>query len=694
MLDNEIIEYDIGVEPEIYLDPSQRSHYIDLGNRLGFNPTYEGFQSRVQIDISPTGTGKSVVGSFLFALSGLKHLVIIAPETVGPIWIKPTEWLNIENVHISTYRKIIATRGAKYTKAGFTTKSGDGKTYRITEDFQKMIDEGVLVIFDEAEEIKNSTAGKTESAIAMISSILSYKETKSRVILMSATATDKDEMRYVWLRHLGILTEPKLHTTSRKRKGLKGGGFTTIYHTEGLNSIRNWILDNEYYIKEGLKPYYQDAKYSTETKASEEAENKYYRMLAKLDKAIKNPATNEEYEQKAIDSIFNNVVIPLFTSSMPNIKNKRNWAFTLIAKEFFSKEEQEEIENEIEDITLHVKTNKGDRNYLSRIISFLIFMEKKKAKMFVPLIDSLLKEDKNRKIIVQLNYHEATEIIERGLAKKYGLTYIYGSYLNARGGRSPMSIEERKEQQSKFQEFNNNYRIMVLTQVGTMGIDLDDKSPGGKHPRILVTPSSYLTSKLAQGMGRPWRKDTTSDSICILVLYNLDEKLIDRHNQKSKTLRKTTIGGSIPITDNTPYAYYDKSSGYCHYFSVIKKGVRELEYDYKIQFKLGEFNEKAYKIYREINPIDMTGLYTPKSPSVIKIICLTDKNKRKNLLIATDLEIDTEHFFASEPEDIIDQINYFYNKILGDNTKIKEINTIEELDYTKEVDYFYPGFRI
>lgn len=54
---------------------------------------------------------------------------------------------------------------------------------------------------------------------------------------------------------------------------------------------------------------------------------------------------------------------------------------------------------------------------------------------------------------------------------------------------------------------------------------------------------------------------------------------------------------------------------------MIKKGVRELEYDYKIQFKLGEFNEKAYKFYREIDPIDTTGLYPPKSSSVIKIIC-------------------------------------------------------------------------
>lgn len=694
---SKIEDTNIGVSPVISLKPSQRSHYMKVAQLLGYDPFYDGFTSPVVLDISPTGTGKSVLESFLAALSGLKNLIIISPPTVGGfVWGKTSSWLNIENVYIYSYRDIIAIgEKKKYTKADLTVRSVDGQTYKITERFKQMMAEGVVLIFDEAEAIKNYGTSQSESARALAKAIHSQSpEQKNRIIYTSATASDKNEFLYVWLQHLGVLTEDSLYTTGRIRVN---NSFKIIHYTDGLESIRKWVILNKKYIIRALFGEYGN-----------NSETKFERVVNKLDKAIKKPAPPEEFTYPAIDSVYNSIVTKLFASSMPNIKNKRNLAYTLIIKEMFTLEEQKAIQYEID--TIYSFINKG--KIVSNITKFLIFMEKQKAIKFVPIIDYLLKDEPHRKVVIQMNYIETADLLRDNLTVLgYGVAHIYGSEF-VDGVRRIMSIKDREAQQKLFQEFNDDYRVMIITSVASVGVDFDDKSPRGIFPRVFLTPSSYLTSKMAQSMGRVWRIDSTSDSVCMLVLYSFEEKLIGRHNKKSKTLRKGAIAGSIQITENTPYAYYHPpttitnnkivmnkitktNSGYCDYFTIIRKKDTEVRYDYDIKppLRIGEFNEQAYKIYRELNPIDTTGFYTPKSPSVIKVEILATNKLYYDVIIATDLKIDTEHWFSLSLEEQKDQINDYHTRIARHNIVVDKIIGIEELDNTREVDYFYPGFR-
>ena len=69
----------------------------------------------------------------------------------------------------------------------------EGTTYDVTDSFRAVVRDGVLLIFDEIQKLKNSSL-KTKAAFTLIKTLIGINNmegTHSRVGLLSATPADK-----------------------------------------------------------------------------------------------------------------------------------------------------------------------------------------------------------------------------------------------------------------------------------------------------------------------------------------------------------------------------------------------------------------------------------------------------------------------------------------------------------------------
>ncbi len=709
MMDPDVSEPEppqLSIKASLELKPTQRAHYTRLVNRLGLiNDNFSEIENYAVIDTSSTGSGKSIIGSIIAANMMPKYLIVFTYLTILAVWEGfvaedgtetpgAVEMFNIppENTFYFTYDDLIA-RGNKshYTNAGITKRRDNG-TYKVTKEFRQMVHEGVLVIFDEADALKNDTSARTKSAFA-ITEAIKQDPKRSRILYMTATVTDKDEKKYVWLHHLGLTNTVNLTNYVRIGVGKRG-----YYTASGILDIEDWLINNRDIIESRL------------------GNRTYDTAIDLIEGSITRPEDGDEDERIRVDYlpdvdtaaeyVYDEIVVKLLSSGMPNIKDSSNLAYTLLTKNLFPKKVQEEIEKELDTVLTFVSkgNSKSHTEFFQRIIKFMVFLEIKKAQLLAGIIANMLEDDPNHKIVVQFNYHDALDALEAELKARgiKNILKIYGSFKDEEGKKRTMQPEEREKNRKKFQQYNDKYRIMLLSSVGDRGISLDDTSPNGEFPRTIFVPSSYNTTSITQTLGRIFRTNTTSPSVGVLVMYSLDEKLLARHKQKIKTLRRTTKMGSIPITDLTPFVEWNPRDQVYEYFIFKYQEDEEgklMEYReyYNLDelLQIGEFNEEAYIIYRENNPIDTSDAYTPKSPSILSIDYLTKKGKQDNMLIATDLEVDTQRMLSLSDRAVLKQLSYFL-KLTGSRDKAVEIvsfEMVEDPSTVKKVDYWFPGFR-
>lgn len=681
----------------------QRLNYTEILQTLGYSPEYQGVISDIILNTSPVGAGKTTVTCLQISFINPKNVVVICPSgNIVETWKRTLGFYKLDDISdIYSYYDITAKgKGAVETKARLTKEVSKTK-YRPSKKLNNLLEEGVVIVFDEASYIKNDESKRTASALCISQTLISknkeYRKQglnpKNRLIFLSATPTDKDEKKFVWLGHLGVMNTNRPYTYT-------GGGAYIQYHTEGLKSIKKWLKANEEKI---LNVDNQD-----ECKIINEDE--YNTVIDYLGAAIKNP---KQLGKKSTEYVYDIIAYKTLMSSMPADKPKRGLIYTLLASELHTREEREIILDKIQErVILEEDKETGKitaQQFFIKMTPILLAIERQKAHLFARLADEFLQKNPNTKIVIQMNYYEALDLLEEDLEELgYGktITRIYGQ-IGDEEDRRTMHTPEREKNRLKFQRFDNKYRIMLLSKVGQMGIDLDDQSPDGEFPRTLLTPSTYFTTEIIQTMGRIHRVSSTSDSVGILVFYDMTEKMTARHTQKTKTLKETTIGGSISITDITPYANYKARRGNCDFFSyarvydeegeLVKNKDREVQYElvkYNFKINLGEFDERAYRVYESLNPIDLRGANTPKSGSFVQVTVIL-KGKMKDLVtIATDLTIDTERLFNMDIEELISIINdfYFLNRF---KYKVIKIKKIEELDYENvtNIDFYFPGFR-
>ena len=681
----------------------QRKLYNDMLSAYGYVPGYTGPMNKVLSNFSPLGSGKTDTGLMMFSHMELPHLVVVADDIIGDGWKRRAPfYAATHRIHVFTYEEIISIRGGE-VKSGLTQevtvppeegssivkRDNDGlrpsyyegnwvqelskEDYETTAKFKQMMQEGMLLVLDEYDEII-SESKRGYSAFAMVRDIL-QSNSNSRVLLLSATpTTDPDNIRIILALH-GILPAFKPYIAHMISVG------DWVYDKRPLSYMKAWLTMYKAHIDK-LEP------------------TLYEELMKEYDAVYDQPRlTSKKFCAKVLDKVLK----PFFTFSMPDIKPVNCLAYNLLTEELHTEQEKAEIREcirQTKDAVEDAGKKKEKGHFFKNIKPKIERTEALKSVGVTRLAHWLLTSFPKMKWICQVNVYQALEKVKETLLQlgfdESQICYITGKY-EKNGKTVTMPKAERIKQMKEFREHNLKKRVVIITSVGSKGIDLDDQSPSGEFPVFTSAMSTYDIKVTIQSIGRGNRTTSTSHSCAMVPYFNLEERMIDRLIMKHATLHSMTREGCLPITDKTPYARYHLSTGTCSFFTLGEKDEKTGVFKENLlgQIIPGVYREDAYAIYRTTNPIDLSDAYTPRSPGLTQI-GFTMQNvdgsvSQACVVVATDLEIDTNALRTKHESFIRKQVQDYLiaAKMMCAVQSIVSRQPIEE----GTPNYFYPGFR-
>ena len=533
-------------EPEkpINLYPYQIEH-VDL--LQGFLQKYH-----FAIDLSPLGTGKTYSAAKIFTVGvqekKYKHLVVIAPPSVKTKWIEVVETYHVKNATLLTYGEIT---GRKFSnpKCGYIIRNDykvpvqqenggvrmiDKYNYKTTQLFETMVEEGVFIVIDEFQHLKNDCA-QTEACETLIRSLFERfhsKNTTSRVLLMSGSPMDKQEQAVRLYKTLGIMRHDKI---------------VSGFQRAGINEIVDYITR---YFPTGAIPNAGNA-YISNTVGNfirfsyDEAGNRLHRQYG---------YSSMRYAYM----IFLNVIKPSASSTM-DLSQMHQYASNVELHKYngyFHINERNNIElvnqavTELQDIRnlqarirfrrggvgaargrQHTEEETGSA-IMAQLSRALISIETAKIDTFARLARTELQKHPNKKVVIGVNYSQTIEDLVETLAE-FAPLVINGS----------KTIACRRTILAKFQAPTREHRLLIgnISVIST-GIDLDDKD--GNYPRTCFISPNYNTIHIYQ-LGHRFLRgiDTRSDTDIYMVYgQNLVERLImESLMKKGEVMKNVTI---------------------------------------------------------------------------------------------------------------------------------------------------------
>lgn len=446
-------------EPRVL--PHQEAHFNKLVKGLE--------QNRVMCDCSAPGGGKTHMGC------GIAHhfklpMLIIGPVSARDTWITAiNEKYGLPKVSVGKFDCFInyeslRANGKRQPNHPLLSKEGDD--YYPTDTLRKLLEKGVIIIFDECHNMKNNSA-TFKAGRALSNEALKYKN--SMVLLLSGTIIDGEKQVQQYLKLMNILKHEELYTNYFGRiifTGYNDLHDYLIYHNYQNDDFLRWDIDNEFQPKPTVAKYYLQQSFNlfikphvmsimpkhTNPKATYDIKNGFYKMT---------PKEMEEYD-KAISNFGRGV----------NYNNDG------------------------------VNMGKGDVLMIGGLIK-AVQMAK------VNTMIRVAKEDLERtftsingvnnckyKIVIFADYHEVIDRLCEGLAEFKPLKYT--------GKEKP---EQRILNKRKFNRYDHEHRVIILnTKAGSNALEIDDHR--GEYQRICYYMPSYFINNLHQATLRTYRTFT------------------------------------------------------------------------------------------------------------------------------------------------------------------------------------------
>lgn len=201
------------------LVPRQYSHYDNILRHYEKNPF------PVVLDTSVMGGGKSYTSLAVAKRLRLKPC-IYCPKSTKIGWMEAGDHYDMD-LEMYSYAQL---RG-KNNK--YLTKNPATKEWSATPEWINRVKEGVILIFDECQNLKNATA-QFRCALAMAQVV--YQHKGSYVLLLSGTPGDKEEQIARYCRLLGIMKSDQLAHQDLA---------TNQYVLDGMLEIINFCLEGE-----------------------------------------------------------------------------------------------------------------------------------------------------------------------------------------------------------------------------------------------------------------------------------------------------------------------------------------------------------------------------------------------------------------------------------------------------------------
>ena len=475
--------------------------------------------SHFAIDLSPLGTGKTYSAGKIFQNNQhYKHILTISPLSVKTKWAEVEEKYGMKLVANLTYNVMAGRRGVNPTHGLLIrndykvevvdeyghTRMLDKYVFTPTSYLNQLIEEGLLLVIDEFQHLKNESA-QTDACQTIITRIMDHFNKvqiqnpnneyesipvdgipQSRVLLMSGSPIDRPEQAARLFRTLGIMRNPRivsghlhaginevieyLQTKFHNNAYLEGTVRTVSNYVPGRGYVQNADSSKFYMYRwflQVLKPNVtstMDASFVTKSMFKLSKYNGYF-------------VTNNAYFQEKINS-----AVRMLEEVARNMTNAR-----ISIRRHGGGTQHQEIMRQITLRMMEIET--------AKIHTFHVLAKK-----------YLSEEGSNKKVVIALNYSDSVAELE-SLLSEYNPLILTGS----------KTFRQRKQILNAFQAPNNEHRLLIgnFTVMST-GIDLDDKHGG--FPRVCLASPNCSTISIYQLGHRFLRgRETKSDSQIFMV---------------------------------------------------------------------------------------------------------------------------------------------------------------------------------
>jgi superfamily II DNA or RNA helicase len=438
-------------------------------------------KSPFAIDLSELGSGKTFASSKLAVESKNSRIIVVCPKSVSPVWMNMQQQYGVPIKHVITFSSLSAKKN-KQPKCGLISRLDfkkehpknknqlvDAIEYTATNQMIQMVNQGVFVIIDEIQNMKNESA-RFLAVRALIKPIIEKfdKDATSRVILMSGSPIDRWPQAVRLLRTLDIMKSDSL----------------TIYKRKGRDEERTYPgMDEIVQFCRKLAPEKVSAPKGDNAACVEQAAQLFKTViLDHLSSTMSAPKL--PFELKKYDGFF----------------------------EIHSAKERDRILENMGELanTIKYKHDTGmvtfEKNAVCQITKYMREIEDAKVSTIARATKDHLSRNPKAHIIVAVNFNRTLNKLKRVL-EDYNPMVIRGSH----------SIEKRTRVVKKFQENSTSRRLILANlKVCSTGISLDDQH--GDFPRTILVSPTYNTIDLYQ-LGHRVMRSLTKSSASVYMIY-------------------------------------------------------------------------------------------------------------------------------------------------------------------------------
>lgn len=461
--------------------PYQREHIDRIKKILEKNMAY--------VDSSFMGFGKTVATFFVAQELGLK-LFIICPASIIGVWESHEEKMGMPGI-IEEIVSYDSFKGRKYFSEGELLGN-------VKKTFKK---NKILLVLDEADKIKNIEAERTRSVMTLIDYIME-KNLSSKVAIIGATLEDK---------------EPNIRSMVK---------LTGIMKSDNIVEYNGSIFESDIGFQEIID------------RAKDIEKNTGSKML---DKLLKEHGKSIKKKDIILTTfkIMQNIIIPTMRSQMVNEKMEKGEKLGKVTHTFCKVygDDYQIYKAALEHLNRQISSDEKGRDFISEFSKSLQELEGLKLPVLATLAKNILTTQKNKKVLIFVEYLDSIEYLKKELKKFRPLT-LTGS----------VKAEDRTDIVDMFQEDTDDHRLIILTtKTGGAGISFDDKT--GKFGRIsLYSGCTYSYISIKQGFWRTIRADSvTMGEVRVVYMYDGDDqenkdnvlresKILDKWYEKAKVI--------------------------------------------------------------------------------------------------------------------------------------------------------------
>lgn len=487
--------------------PFQQTHVDKLNGYLD--------KRQFAFDFSLMGSGKTFTSTRLAFDRKFSHVVVICPTSVLPKWnmmkkiasdVPFKSTISFQSLRSTTFHQPKHGLLHRFETPGLITGSNTPE-FVTTPLFKTYVDEGVLLIVDEIQNIKNYSS-QYLAVRALITEIMA--SSNSKILMLSASPIDKKEQAVRFFRTFGVLNRALAYWNPQ----------TFSMDWAGLNEVVHFCTSIN-----------QAAVIATPGRQA-----------------------NEHTFDNYVYRLFINVLKEHCSSTMQVTKHSAR-LHKCNAYYFIDKPGEEILLRGMSSLTTAARYENGQVNLgsvageaparISSVIRALQIIETGKISLFVRLVRKHL-QNGSCKVVVAVNYCDTLKDLQTHLQDLKPLV-LQGS----------TSVKQRTKVLEKFSMPTTEHRVLLCNQgVASTGIDLDDKH--GAFPRVCLVSPNYSSITAFQLGHRFHRLDTKSDATVHFVFALRENKLpsecadiielkvLDALSRKSEVMRATCDTEMIP----------------------------------------------------------------------------------------------------------------------------------------------------